>query len=291
MEVSLKELFSQAKRPILYEITPPKGVDLSSVDAIVDSIRGRISAYVVPEYPSAVMRMDPVFLAKYLEDKGERAVYEVTSAHRNSIAFQGTILGAYVFGLENILLSQGVNPKLGDHPQAKEVSDLDRDGMVEAVLSLRRGKDLTGHELDGSLDLYVGMRVHYRTVTEEAMTLELKKIEEWISKGVSFFITPIVFNERHYKPFSRKVREMGGRMVPSITLLKSAGMARFINRHIEGVEVPDVFINEIMRAPDKVKTACDIAKKVWDSIGDESDGMMIVPYGWDTKVPMLLDIL
>ncbi len=287
----LKDLFAKGKKPILYEINPPKGVVFSTIDTILDSLRGRVDVYLVPEYPSANMRIDPIFLASYLENKGESTIYEISSAHRNAISFQGCILGAYTLGLKTILLSNGIHPKFGDHPQAKDVSDLDMDGMVDAILAMREGRDLMGHEMEGKIDVYVGVRVHYRTITEEAMVLELKKIESWIEKGISFFITPIVFYDKHYIPFAKKVRGMGGKVIPSITLLKSAGMARFINKHLEGVEVPDSFINEILRAPDKVKTACEIAKKVWDSIGEDGDGLMIVPYGWDMKVPLLLDYL
>ncbi len=287
----LKDAIQKGAKPIVCEVTPPKGSNLSLIDSLVDSLRGRVSSFLVPEFPSAVMRMSSIFLAELLRRKGLDAIYEISPAHRNSIAFQGDIIGASAIGLSEVLLSNGVSPKLGDHPQAKEVFELDRDSMVEALFSLKEGRDLVGHELDGKIDVYVGIRVHYRVLTEEAMTLELKRVERWIEKGVSFFVTPIVFNEKHFIPFAEKVRGMGGRVVPSLTLLKSAGMARFINRHLEGVEVPEVFIREIMKAPDKPKAACEIAKKVYEAIYDYSDAFVIVPYGWDSRVPLLLDYL
>ena len=54
-----------------------------------------------------------------------------------------------MLGIENLLLLTGDHTKMGDHPQAKPVFDLDSVSLIDAVKQLESGVDLGGNQLVG----------------------------------------------------------------------------------------------------------------------------------------------
>ena len=61
-----------------------------------------------------------------------------------------------MFGIENILCLTGDHTKMGDHPQAKPVFDLDSVSLLHTVKLLESGVDLGGNELVGEPPKFSG---------------------------------------------------------------------------------------------------------------------------------------
>jgi methylenetetrahydrofolate reductase (NADPH) len=71
--------------------------------------------------------------------------------------------------------------------------------------------------------------------------------------------------------------------------LKSAGMARYINKHVEGVVVPEAIIERLMKAPDKIMASIEIAAEIIKGIKGMCQGVSIISMGWEDKAPAILD--
>lgn len=71
--------------------------------------------------------------------------------------------------------------------------------------------------------------------------------------------------------------------------MKSAGMARFMNKNVAGVSVPDNLIKEMEETKDKVAQSVDIASRLIKELKPLCQGIHIMPIGWDLKVPLVLD--
>ena len=78
-------------------------------------------------------------------------------------------------------------------------------------------------------------------------------------------------------------------MSAGIILLKSAGMARFMNKNVAGVFVPEPLIQKMAKAEDRVKTSIEIAAGLIKDLKGMCQGVHIMPIGWENKVPALLD--
>jgi len=74
-----------------------------------------------------------------------------------------------------------------------------------------------------------------------------------------------------------------------IVLLKSAGMAKYMNKNVAGVFVPDNLIKEMEEAKDKVAKSVEIAARLIKELKPMCQGIHIMPIGWDKKVPLVLD--
>ena len=69
--------------------------------------------------------------------EGLEPVLQMTCRDRNRLAMQADLLGAYALGLRNLLCLTGDHQSFGNHPQAKNVHDLDSVQLVQMVAAMR----------------------------------------------------------------------------------------------------------------------------------------------------------
>jgi 5,10-methylenetetrahydrofolate reductase len=92
-----------------------------------------------------------------------------------------------------------------------------------------------------------------------------------------------------FEGFIKKVAHFKVPIIAGITLLKSVGMARYVNKHIEGANIPDSIINHLMKATDKQKASIEIAGDLIKELKPLCQGVQIIPIGWEKQIPALLD--
>ncbi|HDY87202.1 MAG TPA: 5,10-methylenetetrahydrofolate reductase, partial [bacterium] len=147
--MKLIELFKQSKFVITSEVGPPKGIEVEKVLNEAEPLRGIVDAFNVTDLQSSVMRLGALPTCHLLKERGLEPIFQITCRDRNRLALQSDILSAAVLGVENLLLLTGDHPKLGDHPGAKPVFDLDSVQLLSAVKGLMENKDMEGNQLEG----------------------------------------------------------------------------------------------------------------------------------------------
>ena len=79
-------------------------------------------------------------------------------------------------------------------------------------------------------------------------------------------------------------------VIPTVLLLKSAGMARYIDRNIRGISIQPELINRIQKAPDKREECIKIAGEIILRIKEVGmPGVLISAVGWEDRIPQILD--
>jgi methylenetetrahydrofolate reductase (NADPH) len=224
-----------------------------------------------------------------LKDKGLDPVFQITCRDRNRLALQSDLLNAWVLGVENVLSITGDLPALGDHPQAKPVYDLDSVQLLEVIGKLNGGHDMNGNELKGKPNLFPGAVVNPGANTEAALELQIMKMEKKIKAGARFFQTQAIYEPELFARFMKRVEGFRVPVLAGIIPLKSVGMARFMNKNVAGVFVPDGLIERMGAAEDKVKTGIAIAAELIKELKDMCQGVHIMAIGWEKKVPLVLD--
>jgi 5,10-methylenetetrahydrofolate reductase len=77
-----------------------------------------------------------------------------------------------------------------------------------------------------------------------------------------------------------------------VIIPKSAGMAKFMNKNVAGVHVPDEMIARLAADPERTKagnTGVEIAAEIIKACKPYCQGLHIMALGWESKVPMLLE--
>ena len=147
--MKITELFQNREFVVSAEVGPPKGIH---IDGMVEEAKKYLTGvhFVnVTDNQSSVMRLGSLATCKVLKDAGLSPIFQLTCRDRNRIALQSDLLSAAMLGIDNILCLTGDHTKLGDHPQAKPVFDLDSVSLLYAASMLETGKDLGGNELVG----------------------------------------------------------------------------------------------------------------------------------------------
>lgn len=283
---NLSEALKSGKFVVTAEIGPPKGVDIEEMLEDAELLRGRVDAINVTDQQSSVMRLGSLATCRLLQERGLEPVFQMTCRDRNRIALQSDLLSASVLGIEDVLCLTGDHVSLGDHPNAKPVFDLDSVSLLETATLLQQGRDLVGKELKGSPRFFLGA-----VVTPGANPIEpqIIKMEKKVKAGAQFFQTQAVYQPEEFERFMQQIKHLKVPVLLGIVLLKSAGMARFMNKNVAGVHVPDVLIEEMDDAADKRQKSTEIAARLIKDMKPLCQGVHIMAIGWEKMVPAVLD--
>ena len=285
----LKRKFDTGEFAILAELEPPKGVDISSMVAGASKVKHKVDAFIVPEMSSAVMRMSALGGAMVLQKNGMNTVMQVCCRDRNRLALQADLLSAYACGVFNVMAVTGEDPGFGDHHQTKPVYDIDLNGLLKAIQSLQNGRDMAGIDLSGSPSFLVGSMVN-PGLEGDQLEKEMDEVHRKIDAGVRFMVTSPVFDLSAIEPFLNKVSKTHAKIIPTILLLKSVGMARYIQQNMKHIRLPQELVTRLQKAPDKPGECVRIAGEMVLKIKEEGfNGVNISPMGWEHKISDVLE--
>mgnify|MGYP006273231811 FL=1 len=269
---------------ILAEMEPPKGVDVKAMTSSASRVKGLVDAFVVPEMNSAVMRMSSLGGSILLQNRGLPAVMQVNCRDRNRLALQADLLAASACGIRNVMAVTGDDTRFGDHHQAKAVYDIEIMELLEGIAKLAHGRDMAGIELQGSPDFLVGSTINPMLEGPEVDVLHQK-----IEAGASFFTTPAVFDTISWDQFLRRADDSKSKIVPTVLLLKSVGMARYIDRNLNHIHIPSSLIQRLQKSPDRERESARIAAETIGKLRQEGfGGVLISTMGWEQKLPEII---
>lgn len=287
--MKITELFERGEFVVSAEVGPPKGFHVEHLLEEAKTYLCGITAVNVTDNQSSVMRLGSLAMCKALKDEGLTPIYQLTCRDRNRIALQSDLLSAAMFGIENLLLLTGDHTKLGDHPQAKPVFDLDSVSLIHAVKKLEEGVDLGGNELIGEAPKFAKGAVV--SPCSDSVDAQLAKMERKVMAGADYFQTQAVFEPEKFIKFMEKAKQFGKPVQVGIIIPKSAGMAKFMNNNVAGIHVPDEMIEELKKDKEKTKagiTGVEIAARIIKECKPYCQGVHIMALGWESKVPELL---
>jgi methylenetetrahydrofolate reductase (NADPH) len=284
----LSEKLKRNEFVVTGEIGPPKGVNIEEpLEDVKKLLKDRVVAVNVTDNQSAVMRIGSLAVCHLLKQNGIEPVFQMVTRDRNQIALQSDLLSAWVLGIENVLCLTGDHTSLGDHQESKAVYDLDSVQLLKAVTGLNEGYDMTGNELDGSPHFFQGAVV---TPEYDPVELQIIKMSKKIDAGAKFFQTQAVYDLKTFEHFIKKVESFNIPIMAGIVVLKSAGMAKYMNQNVAGVFVPDDIIKEMAdtKKEDRKKKAVEIAARIIRELKSLCQGVHIMPLGWDETVPDII---
>ena len=248
------------------ELEPEKVTHIDEVLHSAKAMKPYVVAANVTDNPLAYAYMNSL-VPSYMVQKevGLETVYQMTIRDRNRLALVSDVLAASYLGIKNILAISGDHTILGDNPHAKPVYDLDSAQFVYLLHKMiDEGVDLAGHEIDGKVEINVGIAGNPNA---NPMMPEILKIGRKTEIGSDFIQTQTMFDIDKTKEFLREVDKYKCPTLIGIFPLKSYGIADFFDRFIPGVSVPKDLLSSMKKAkeePDKEKR-----KQMYDEVNLE----------------------
>ena len=287
----ITELFDNGQFVVTAEVGPPKGIHIDHLVEEAKEYLTKVHCVNVTDNQSSVMRMGSLPACVTLKNAGLTPILQLTCRDRNRIALQSELLGAAMLGIENILCLTGDHTKMGDHPGAKPVFDLDSVSLLHAACQLEKGVDLGGTALVGEPPKFAKGAVV--SPCSDSVDAQLAKMERKVMAGAEYFQTQAVFDSEKFIQFMEKAKQFGKPVQLGVIIPKSAGMAKFMNNNVAGVHVPQEMIDALAADKERAKagiTGVEIAAKIIKECKPYCQGVHIMALGWEAKVPDLLKL-
>jgi len=276
------------------EIGPPKGTNVGPcLHEAEEYLKDAVAAVNVTDIQTAVMRVGSMAVSKMLLDRDIEPVFQMVCRDRNRLALQSDLLSAAAFGIENVLSLTGDHTTMGDHQEAKPVYDLDSVGLLQAMTQLEAGTDMgrdmkgKANELDGVPTFFKGCCV---TPCAPNVDAQIAKLEKKVAAGAQFVQTQAVYEPAAFEAFMKKAAHIKVPILVGIVMLKNAGMAKYMNRGVPGVTVPDALIQRLTdcEKADREKVSIEICGELVRDMKDMCQGAHLMTLGWDHCVPGII---
>lgn len=273
---------------VLAEMNTPKGVDISQFMTNVRRIKGRVNGIVVPDMNNGVMRMSALAGGSLVQQQGIEPIITVYGRDRNRMALQGDLLAAHILGIQNVIVVRGEPMAQSDHRNARPVDDLDELGLLGAIQALQQGKDLAGLDLDGRPAFMAGCTIG-SFKDEAGLDQELAQAQEKIAAGAGFAVTPPVFDLAYFERFMQKAATLKVPIIPSVFLIKSVAVARYMATNEPGAMISEALIKRFRTSADRDMEGVKIAGETVAQLRKMAQGVLIQTMGWEHRLPAILD--
>ena len=287
----ITELFDNGQFVVTAEVGPPKGIHLEHMVEEAQMYLKGLDAVNITDNQSSVMRTSTLATCIALKNAGLNPIYQATCRDRNRIALQSDLLGAAALGIDNILCLTGDHTKMGDHPGAKPVFDLDSVSLLYTASQLEKGVDLSGNPLVGEAPKFAKGAVV--SPISDSVDAQLAKMERKVMAGAEYFQTQAVFEPEKFIAFMEKAKQFGKPVQLGVIIPKNVGMCKFMNANVAGVHVPDYMLDELRADKEKTKagiTGIEIAARIIRECRPYCQGVHIMSLGWESKIPALMEL-
>lgn len=296
----LQEKLASGQFAITAEMAPPKGCDFTEQLEVAELLKGKVDAVNVTDMQSACLKASSLGLCIKLQQNGIDAIVQITGRDRNRMAIMGDVLSASAFGINTVLALTGDHPTVGDCKESKPVYDLDSVGILKILTEMEQsGCDCGGNALSSTPKLFKGAVV---TPVYDPLPLQISKLKKKVAAGAQFIQTQGIFDMDSLKYFMQQVRAAGITVpiMAGIIPLKTAGMAKFMNANVPGIQVPDWMIERLTAAAEEGKAkgvkglpmqaGIDMAAEFIAQIKAEHvcEGVHIMAIGAEQNVPEIL---
>jgi len=274
---------------ITAEVTPPKGGNPARMLEVARLLKDRVHGVNITDGSRAVLRMSSIAACVLLQREGIEPIGQMTGRDRNSIALQADLMGAHSLGIRNILALTGDPLKAGDHPNAKAVFELESIRLLKLIEQLNEGFDLNNKPLtDGNLNLLAGAAVDPQSKSWSGLQ---RRFDQKIKAGAKFFQSQLITDFDKLERFMNEIAKGCDRpILAGIFLLKSAKNARFINKNVPGVEIPEHLINRLEKAENPLLEGMYIAAEQIKYAKEICQGVHLMAVKREDLIPQILDL-
>ncbi len=291
---NLQKVLESGRFAVTAELGPPKGADAEVVREKARLLKGVADAVNITDCQTAIVRMSSIAAGAVAMQEGVEPVIQMTCRDRNRIGIQSDLLGAWALGARNLLCLTGDHQKFGNHPQSKNVFDLDSMQLLDMVRAMRDKKQFQcGEEVEGiEPRFFIGAA---ENPFADPFEYRAPRLAKKVEAGAQFIQTQIVYNVEKFAKWMEQVRELGLHkkvyILPGVTPLKSAGMARYMQKNVPGLEVPDEYIDRLKDVEDQKDEGINIAVEIIDKVRQIEGvaGVHIMAIEWESAVPVIAE--
>jgi 5,10-methylenetetrahydrofolate reductase len=286
--MKLKTALKKKKFVVTSEVQAPVDQEPEELVRSLSQVRGRVDGVSLSEVEFEGIVGDTIKTCELLNQSLLEPIYQTTTRDKNRLQLQKDLIAAHDAGIDNLLVFTEDYRLTGDSLQEMMFFHVDA-GKLDSVLEhIRQGETVEGDSLKSKADFLLGSGVE-SSWGKNVPDLEMKEMEEMTKIGTGYFLTTPVFDVDLFAKFLKQAQTFGVPVIAEVMILRTAGMARFLNRHLKSGLVPEWIIQKLARAPDKQKASVEIFSDIVTGLKDLCQGVHIITIGGEEKLKLYLD--
>jgi len=218
-------------------------------------------------------------------DLGVEPVFQLTCRDRNSIALQADLMGASALGISNVLCLTGDPVKVGDSPESRSVFEYESIKLLQTASNLQKGRDAQNLKMNAPTRFFLGSVVN---PTVKGNLGQLERMKKKVAAGACFFQTQANYDNEDFYSFLRLSQDINTPILAGILVLHSADIARFINKNIPGIQLPQSIIKRLEEASSPEEEGIKIAIESMLQLKDFCAGFHIMTIRREPLIPTLV---
>ena len=286
--MKLRSALKKKKFVVTSEVQAPIDQEPEELVRNLSQVRGRVDGVSLSEVELEGIVGDTIKTCELLNQSLLEPIYQTTTRDKNRLQLQKDLIDAYDAGIDNLLVFTEDYRLTGDSLQEMMFFHVDA-GKLDSVLEhIRQGETVEGDSLKSKADFLLGSGVE-SSWGKNVPDLEMKEMEEMTKIGTGYFLTTPVFDVDLFERFLKQAQTFGVPVIAEVMILRTAGMARFLNRHLRSGLVPEWIIQKLASAPDKQKASVEIFADIVTGLKDLCQGVHIITIGAEEKLKLYLD--
>ena len=248
------------------------------------------SAVTLADNSLAILRMSNFAAAIRLrEEVGVTPLLHLACRDRNLLGLQSEILGLGTMGFRHVLAITGDPAKVGDHPGATSVYDVNSLGLIKLLAGMNRGVNAVGKGLNGQTSFVIGCAFNPNALNLDS---QVKKLEGKLAAGAQYVMTQPVFDVELARKTVARLKPLGVPVFLGVMPLLSSRNAEFLHNEVPGIKIAESLREKLRGCADDAaatRLGLEVAREVRDVALEAFRGVyLITPFlRYDVSVELL----
>src|SRR2546426_907568 len=237
-EESLLDKIASGNRVVICELDPPKTLALEKyfggAQALVDA---GCDAITLADNSLAILRVSNLAVGAMLKERFDiTPLLHLSCRDRNVLGLQSELLGMAALGMRHVLPLTGDPARVGDHPGAASVYDVNSVELISIIKQLNSGFTHAGKQLKASTNFVIGCTFNPNAKNLDA---QVQRLERKVAAGAQFVMTQPVFDVDLVEEMRRRTSHLSVPIFTGVWPLLSGRQAEFLHNEVPGIIVPD----------------------------------------------------
>jgi len=276
-EESLLDKIEAGKRVVICELDPPKTLLLEKYFAGAQALTNAgCDAITLADNSLAILRVSNLAIGAMLKERfGITPLLHLSCRDRNVIGLQSELLGMAALGMRHVLPLTGDPARVGDHPGATSVYDVNSIELISIIKQLNAGFSYAGKPLKAATNFVIGCTFNPNAKNLDA---QIQRLERKVAAGARFVMTQPVFDINLVAEMKRRTKHLPVAIFTGVWPLLSARQADFLHHEVPGIIVPDLVRSEMAGLNESAARAYGLrlAEKIIASANEHFSGVYLI---------------